>query len=80
MMQARLGVPHRSGWITVDRTKVPSTLNQKMPNPPPLPHSHQGGINRHVTMRMEVAHGFADDFRALHMLAVRLHPKPIHCV
>ena len=80
MVQTGLGITHRCGWIAVNGSEVPPTLNQQMPCPPPLTHAHQGGIDRHVTVGMKITHGFTNNLGALHGLAVGLYPEAIHGV
>ena len=80
MMQACFCVTHRGGRIPVDRAKVSPPLNQQMACAPPLSHAHQGWINGHVSVGMEITHGLSHDLGTLHRFAVGLYPEAIHGV
>ena len=80
MVKSRLRIPHRRRWISVDGAEVSSAFNQEMPRSPPLPHPHQSGVDRHITVRMEIAHRLTDDLRTLHGLPVGLDSQSIHRV
>src|ERR1017187_2015333 len=78
MRQPRLGVSHGRRRITFDGTEVALAVHQPFAHGPRLRHVDERRVNRLVTVRMVIAHRFADDFGALDVLAVRHDAEFIH--
>ncbi len=67
-----LGVAHRCGAGVGPRsTKVPVSVDERMPQAEVLGHSGQRVIDRQITVRVKAAHDIAHDLGALGMWAIR---------
>jgi len=62
--EARLGVTHSCGAITIDRTKVALTINEWVAHGEVLGHTHHGVVDRRVTMWVELAEHLPDNTSA----------------
>ena len=65
MSQAGLGISHRRRSITLNRSEVPLTINERFSHRPRLGHIDQSGINRPITMRVILTHGLTHNTGAL---------------
>ncbi len=63
----RLGIPHGSRRIAVDRAKVALAVNERVAGVEGLGHAHERGVDGAVSMRMIAHHGLTHDGRALAM-------------
>jgi hypothetical protein len=79
-LQARLGIPHRRGWIAVDRSEVSLAVDQGIAHVEVLRHPDQRVVDGGVPVGMEVAHHLADDLRALAVAARRRQAHVLHAV
>ena len=77
--QARLGVPVRGSGEVVG-SEVTLSVDKWMACGEVLGEAHERVVDRHVAMRVQVAHDLADDLGALDVRAVRLQPHRMHRV
>ena len=68
--QSRLGIPHRSCSITINRTKVSLPINERISERPWLRHTNHRFINRRITVRMVFSHHISDNSRRFFVLLV----------
>ena len=73
-----LGVTIGGRRISVDRTEVALTENQRIAHAPGLRQAHERVIHSKVAVRMILAHDLADDAGALARGPVRLQPHLLH--
>ena len=73
-----LGVTIGGRRISVDRTEVALTENQRIAHAPSLREAHQRVIHSKVAVRMILAHDLADDAGALARCLIRLQPHLGH--
>ncbi len=78
--QARLGVPHRGGWIVVDRAEVALAVDEHVAQREGLRHPCQRVVDRRVAVRVVLAHHLADDEGGLAVGPVRLQGEVVHRV
>ena len=62
--EARFGVSHRRGHVSIDGAEVTLAVDERVPHVEILRHADQGVVHRGVTVRMKFAKNFADDFGA----------------
>ena len=58
---ANFGVTHRSGAVTIDRTKVTLAIHQHVTHGEVLRHAHDSVVNRDIAMWMVFTYHIADD-------------------
>lgn len=74
-----LGVPHGGRRVVVaERAEVAVSVDEGQAHRERLCHAHQCVIDRRVTVRVQLAHHFADDTGALHVAAVGAQPHLVH--
>ncbi len=86
LLQPALGVAHRGGVVAVDRAEIALPVDQRVAQREVLRHSHQRVVDRHVAVRVVLAHHLADDAGALDVRAVpdgvrlvhRVQHPPVH--
>ena len=76
--EARLGVSHRRGGQTGDRTEVPLFVDQQVAHVPLLGHADQGRVNDRLTVGMVVTAGIAGDLGAFDAVARGAEPQIVH--
>ena len=62
---ARLGVPHRGRWVAVDRAEVALAVDERVAQREILGEANECVVQRHVAVRVVLAHHLADDRGAL---------------
>ena len=72
------GISHCRGGVAVYRAEVALRIDQRIPQRPVLPHSHQRRIDYALTVRMVVARGVAGYFGAFAVLGTGSEVKIIH--
>ena len=86
LLQLRLRVTHGRRAVTVNRAEVTLTDNQSVAHRPRLCHTHQGSVNRGVTVRVIFTHGVTHDTGAFlrrsvvenSVLVHRVEDAPLH--
>ena len=64
------GVTRGCGAVTIQRTEVTVTIDQRYTQAEPLGHTHQRVVNRTIAVRVILTHHFTDHTRRLHVLGV----------
>ena len=72
--ETRLGVSHRRGGESGDRTEVPLLIDQEIAHIPLLRHANQGRVDNRLTVGMVVTTGIAGDLGAFDAVARRAEP------
>ena len=67
-----LRITHCSRRVTVHRTKVTLTINQRITHRPLLSHTHHRVVNRRVAVRVELTEHITHDTRRLTMRLIRV--------
>ena len=78
--EARLGVPIGRGAVTVDRSEVPLSIDQRVTQREVLHHAHERVVDRRVAVRVVLAQHVSHHRRALLVRAARLKPELVHRV
>src|SRR5262249_38932578 len=77
---ARFGVALGRWVIAVDIAEIALAIYQRVADREILRETRERVVDRLIAMRMEVAHGVADDFRAFAELALWAEPQLLHGV
>ena len=80
LLQTRLGISHRSGSVTFNRSKITVSVNERQSLLEVLCHNDQSIINRRISMRMILTHRITYDTRTLTKRLIVTDPKLIHIV
>ena len=78
VVQAGLGVTHRRGTVAFNRAEVTLAIHQHFAHRPWLAHVDEGRIDRLVAVRVEITHGFTDDFGAFDVRFAGAHTELAH--
>ena len=78
LRHARLGVPISRRRIAIDRAEVTLAVDQRIAQRERLRHAYHRVIDRGISVRVILAEHFADDFGALHVLAVMQQAHVMH--
>ncbi len=78
--EAAFGVARGRRRVAVDGAEVTLPVDQRQAHGEVLRQAHERVVDRHVAVRVEVAHGVADDLRRLHVLLVPVYAEPLHGV
>ena len=71
LCQAALGITHGRRAVSIHRTEVSMSVNQRITGGPVLCHINQGSIDRTVTVRMIFTHGITNDTCAFSVWFIR---------
>ena len=77
-MKPRFGVTHGGGRVAFHRSEVTLAVDQHFAHRPWLTHVDERGVDRHVTVRVEVTHRFTDDLGALDVGLARADAELAH--
>ena len=78
--QARFGIAHGRGVVTVDRAEVALAIDQRVAQAELLRHTHHGVIDGGIVVGMILAQHFADDTGALLVGFVAGQPHIVHSI